>query len=159
MRSVRLSNLSPQSSQRHTYPAPSCEFLVDSITLAAAGWGEGCIGWREGEREGERERDDARKKLLLVEFTVCFETTFDDAAQRKRARYAELQQSARDAGYQTAIATLEVGSRGIINYCRFSSLKKHLQIRERELGALLQSLSVEALLQSFRIWCLRNHQP
>ena len=100
-----------------------------------------------------------KKKKRERELTVCFETTFDDAAQRKRARYAKLQQSARDAGYQTAIATLEVGSRGIINYCGFSSLKKHLQIREREFGALLQSLSVEALLQSFRIWCLRNHQP
>ena len=36
--------------------------------------------------------DDARKKLLLIELTVCFETMFEDAAQRKQAKYEELQQ-------------------------------------------------------------------
>ena len=101
--------------------------------------------------------DDVKKKLLLVELTVCFETTFSDAAQRKRAKYEELQESAQKMGYQTSLITLEVGSRGMINPPGFICLQKHIGITDRDLSTLLQSLSHEAILQSYRIWCLRNH--
>ena len=65
--------------------------------------------------------DDARKKLLLIELTVCFETMFEDAAQRKQAKYEGcnkileglgMQPNTRGAGYATNIITLEVGSVG-----------------------------------------------
>ena len=31
--------------------------------------------------------DDSKKKLCLIELTVCFETLFNDARERKMARY------------------------------------------------------------------------
>ena len=103
--------------------------------------------------------DDKKKRLLLVELTVCFESIFDDAAQRKKAKYAELNQTTKDAGYLTSLITLEVGARGLIHYPGFHCLKKHLGIRDKDLGALLQSLSQEAIHQSYRIWCMLNHHP
>ena len=39
--------------------------------------------------------DDTKRRVLLIELTVCFETLFDNAAERKRAKYTELQQSIR----------------------------------------------------------------
>ena len=101
--------------------------------------------------------DDTRKKLLLIELTVCFETMFEDAAQRKQAKYEELQQNARGAGYATNIITLEVGSRGMVNDIGFAPLKDHLSMRDRDLTSLLQSLSLEAIRQSHQIWCCRNN--
>ena len=34
--------------------------------------------------------DDSKKKLCLIELTVCFETSFNDARERKMVRYEEL---------------------------------------------------------------------
>ena len=36
--------------------------------------------------------DDRKKKLSLLELTICFETSFDEAAEYKQAKYEELQQ-------------------------------------------------------------------
>ena len=33
--------------------------------------------------------DDAHRSLCLVELTVCFESNFDDAAQRKTVKYTD----------------------------------------------------------------------
>ena len=58
--------------------------------------------------------DDSKKKLCLIELTVCFETSFNDARERKMVRYEELHQQAQKEGYRTTLITLEVGSMGII---------------------------------------------
>ena len=100
--------------------------------------------------------DESKKRLLLIELTISFETSFDSAAERKRAKYEDLQRRAQRAGYHTTIITLEVGSRGIINYPGFSSLKKILRIRNRHFTTMLQSISRETVAQSHRIWCQRN---
>ena len=57
----------------------------------------------------------ARRNWCLIELTVCFETSFNDARERKMVRYEELHQQAPKKGYCTTLITLEVGSRGIIN--------------------------------------------
>lgn len=101
--------------------------------------------------------DDSKKRLLLIELTISFETSFDSAAERKRAKYEDLQQRAQRTGYHTTIITLEVGSRGIINYPGFLSLKKEFRIRDRDFTTMLQSISMETITQSHRIWCQRNH--
>ena len=99
--------------------------------------------------------DDIRKRLLLVELTVCFETMFVDAAERKRAKYEELKQRAATAGYWT----LEVWSRGIVNNNGLASLRSQIAMRERHLGLLLQSLSQEVVEQSYQIWYKRHKKP
>lgn len=100
--------------------------------------------------------DDGKKRLLLIELTISFETSFDGAAERKRAKYEELQQRAQSSGYRTTLITLEVGSRGIIHLPGFSCIKKEFSIRSKKHMAMLTSISKEVITQSHRIWCKRN---
>ena len=101
--------------------------------------------------------DDTKKKLNLVELTICFETSFDGAAERKQAKYVELQQRAQDKGFK-ATFTVEVGSRGIINNPGFTKLKKEL-LSEREVSTMVKDISIETIMQSHQIWCQRNNCP
>ena len=103
--------------------------------------------------------DDNLRQLRLAELTVCFETTFDGAAERKRAKYIELQRRAQSVGYHTVLITLEVGSRGIVNNQGFSRLQEELKIPEKEFSTMLQAITLETIVQSHQIWCLRNHPP
>ena len=56
--------------------------------------------------------DDSEKQLWLAQLTVCFETSFEEARERKEAKYNELVAAIEQAGYNTTLITLEVGSRG-----------------------------------------------
>ena len=64
----------------------------------------------------------------MVELTVCFETSFNEAAERKTIKYEDIKQRAESAGYNVVLLTLEVGSRGIINIEGFKHLKEELNI-------------------------------
>jgi len=57
--------------------------------------------------------DDEKNLLRIVELTIPFDTTLDDAAERKETKYEELVQSAQQAGYTTTLTTIEVGAHGI----------------------------------------------
>ena len=100
-----------------------------------------------------------KKKLSLLELTICFEASFDDAMERKQAKYEELQQQAQEKGYRTSLITVEVGSRGIINDHGFAILKKELCLSDRAASTMMKDISLEAILQSHRIWCQRNQPP
>ena len=55
---------------------------------------------------------DKVKALHLVELTICYETGFVEAERRKTACYAELVAEAQEAGYESTLTPLQVGSRG-----------------------------------------------
>ena len=57
----------------------------------------------EGGREGGRERERERYESLAAE-----------ARSRKRAKYHDLVEAGRAAGYKTDLITVEVGSRGML---------------------------------------------
>ena len=57
--------------------------------------------------------DDSTKEVYLVELTVCFDTLFEEAIQRKESRYCDLVDSIRQEGYTAELITLEVGARGL----------------------------------------------
>ena len=40
--------------------------------------------------------DESKKRLLLIELTIYFETSFDSTAERKRAKYEDLQRRAQN---------------------------------------------------------------
>ena len=75
---------------------------------------------REGERERERERE---RSAIIIELTVCFETNFKKAQQKKEGKYAELVEDMEGNGFVVELITLEVGSRGFVNYDSFHRLK------------------------------------
>ena len=54
--------------------------------------------------------DDTHKSITLVELTVCFETNFEQAAQRKKAKYLHLVEQANASGYRSELITSLVGS-------------------------------------------------
>ena len=60
--------------------------------------------------------------MCLAELTVCFESNFTEAAQRKTAKYMDLLQQARSSGYKAELLTLQVGSRGVPHYDSFQQL-------------------------------------
>ena len=100
--------------------------------------------------------DDAHKSLCLVELTVCFESNFEKAEQRKTVKYLDLVEQTKKSGYQATLLTLEVGSRGVPYYHSFAMLAKSINLNTKELNSLLHRVSTEALKESFKIWCSRN---
>ena len=66
--------------------------------------------------------------MCLAELTVCFESNFTEAAQRKTAKYIDLLQQARSSGYKAELLTLQVGSRGVPHYDSFQQLAKTLSM-------------------------------
>ena len=101
---------------------------------------------REGKRERERER----------ERTICFETSFHHAAERKELKYEDMMARARSAGYSGRLITLQVGSRGIVDQAGFEHLKHELNIGKRVLTQFLTRVSYLVIQESYKIWCRRN---
>ena len=56
------------------------------------------------------------KSATILELTVCFETNFSEAHLRKEKKYSELMEEVENNGYSAELITLEVGSRGFVNY-------------------------------------------
>ena len=83
---------------------------------------------REREREKERERENSEKQLWLAELTVCFETSFEEARERKEEKYSELVAAIEEAGYNTTLITLEMGSWGVSHLPGFTTLAHELAI-------------------------------
>ena len=57
---------------------------------------------------------DEMKMVYFLELTISFESTMDQAHHRKLAKYNDLLEAARMAGYNAECLTLEVGSRGLV---------------------------------------------
>ena len=100
--------------------------------------------------------DDSQKQLWLAELTVCFETSFEEARERKEVKYGELVSVTERAGYNTILITLEMGSRGIPHLPGFTSLAHELAISQRDLSSLLHQCCQAAITSSHKIWCTRN---
>ena len=96
--------------------------------------------------------------IHLIELTVPFETTMEDAAARKRERYREV---LLHECYKTArvanLTTIEVGSRGFLNLQSFQEL---YEAQGRPQAKDCRKLEVEVikttLVHSHQIWCKRN---
>ena len=100
--------------------------------------------------------NDSVKKILLIELTICFESSFQQAAERKQLKYEDVMSRAKLGGYSGCVITLEVGSRGIVSNTGFSHLKSEFNIRKQDFNMLLTRVSAIALIESYRIWCQRN---
>ncbi len=63
-----------------------------------------------------------QNSATLVELTVCYETNFIQAHQRKTNKYQDSRSMGGDNGYEMEIITLEDGSRGFLNLDGFQAL-------------------------------------
>ena len=100
--------------------------------------------------------NDPQRVLVLAELTVCFETNFVDAAQRKKCKYQDLMETCTAGGYTTHLITLEVGSRGFLNLSGFQELLQFFPFTRKDTLSLLKSVAREAIFQSHKIWTSRN---
>ena len=72
--------------------------------------------------------DERHRYLHIVELTVCFESNFVEAAERKSAKYMDLVEEGHANGYKTSLLTLQVGSRGVPDLHGFEiSLQENYQ--------------------------------
>ncbi len=100
---------------------------------------------------------DDKQTITLVELTVCFETSYEAAVERKEDRYRDLTSDAKRAGYSLTLITLEMGSRGLPNMVGFQKLRETLKLRTPEFTKLLLDASKQAILGSYKVWCSRNN--
>ena len=102
-------------------------------------------------------RSKEKASIYLVELTVPFETTIEDAAMRKRERYSELLQECSKMAKVAKLITVEVGSRGLINLKSFQNLYSALEAPPAKDCHKLEAEVVKTtLLHSHLIWCKRN---
>ena len=99
---------------------------------------------------------DERHVLWMCELTVSFETVMDDAHSRKLAKYDDLVERVREAGYQAECIAVEVGSRGLLIEDELSQIQDIPGAPGRAVTELAASISRAAILGSFQIWCSRN---
>ena len=100
-------------------------------------------------------RDQA--SIHLVELTVPFETTMEEARMRKRERYSELLQECSRTAKRAELITIEVGSRGFLNLESFQAFYKALEAPPAKDCRKLETEVVKTtLLHSHLIWCKRN---
>ena len=90
---------------------------------------------------------------------MCFETNFEEAAQRKTAKYLHLVDEAKARGYRSELITLQVGSRGVPDLPGFEKIAASLSLPHKELVRLLKEVATLALSGSYSIWCSRNRSP
>ena len=102
--------------------------------------------------------DVQTKSALLLELTVCFETNFEDARKRKEDKYSELVEEVERNGFDVELITIEVGSRGMVNYDSFHRLRDAVGASNKELKHTLFDISRAAIRGSFAIWINRNHR-
>ena len=86
--------------------------------------------------------DEAHKSLILAELTVCFETNFEEAAQRKSAKYVYLVEQAQARGYKAELITLQVG---VPDLPGFQKLSQSLSLPSKSFVKLLEDVSRLAL--------------
>ena len=99
--------------------------------------------------------------VILIELTVCFDTLYTAAKDRKHAKYmyAKLVASGRLAGYCCNLVTLEVGSRGYIitGHCKGNQITctshQSWLLNPSNVCASIKT----AFTKSFDIWCSCNY--
>ena len=107
-------------------------------------------GEREREREGGREGG-------VIELTVCFETSYNEAHNRKIARYADLIEQIGQSPFNVHFLTLEVGSRGFISLPNFTTIKQQLlQCTKKQWEVFLMDVTRTTIEGSHKIWATRN---
>ena len=94
---------------------------------------------------------DTSRTITLIELTVCFESCFDAATQRKEDRYADLLHALRRAQYKACLVTLEVGSQGLLHMPGFVQLKEQLHLDTKTFQSMLIQISSVAVAASFKV--------
>ena len=96
---------------------------------------------------------DSQRTLNIIELTVCYETGFEEAADRKTRRYGDLVEEVGKQGYRCQTIPLQVGSRGVIHEEGLNEFRCCLKpIPNKEWKKFLIGLTTAAIEESHHIW-------
>jgi hypothetical protein len=99
---------------------------------------------------------DIHRELWLFELTISYETRVEEARERKQAKYQDLVEGGKAAGYRSELITIEVGSQGMMGIGDFDSLRAAVNASRKATANLCVEVTRSTLLGSFRIWGSRN---
>ena len=100
---------------------------------------------------------EVRKKLRLLELTVCWESGMEAARLRKERRYATLVERCEEQGWGCECLPIEVGARGFVGN-RTMSLFHHLGLSKLETRKMIDRLQEAAESASRFVWNHRSDQ-
>ena len=95
---------------------------------------------------------ECQRELWLFELTISYETLME----RKRAKYQDLVEAGRAAGFKTELITVEVGSRGMMDPSDLEPLAAAINCHHKDIETLCLSVIRTTILGSFKIWSSRN---
>ena len=96
-------------------------------------------------------------EVTIVELTVPWDSSCEQAFIRKRDRYEFLVQDVRDRGYKCSNQPLEIGARGFISNRNRGVLTYLCHILKiRKIREVQKNCSKLALLGTYAIYCARN---
>ena len=100
---------------------------------------------------------EVRKKLRLLELTVCWESGMEAARLRKEKRYATLVKRCEEQGWGCECLPIEVGARGFVGN-RTMSLFHHLGLSKLDTRKMIDRVQEAAESASRFVWNHRSDQ-
>ena len=97
----------------------------------------------------------ATKTILICELTICWDSNFLQAKNRKQERYQELSAELTERGWTNSIITIEIGSRGFSGNSTANNLKILIKSKKKR-SALLNKLNQISLTASHAIFVHRT---
>ncbi len=97
------------------------------------------------------------KTILLVELTVPWEEGMEAANERKCAKYADLVEDCREAGWKATLCPVEVGCRGFVGSSTVRLLR-NMGCTGAGCRKAIKELAEEAEKGSFWLWLRRKHR-
>ena len=92
-----------------------------------------------------------------MELTICYETNYVDAHERKEMKNLGLAEEIEERGYHAVIILVQVGSRGMVEVEGFERLQLYLTTTsERQWRSLLIAITKETIEMSHTVWAERN---
>ena len=100
---------------------------------------------------------DRTREVWVMELTICFETNYSKAHDRKTTRYSDLMDQIETTLYDGTLLTLEVGSRGFLSLPSFITIKQQLLVCEKkQWDAFLLDVVRTVITGSHKVWVTRN---
>ena len=102
---------------------------------------------------------DTTRSIALLELTVCHESNFVDAYQRKLIRYLDLEEDIRQSHFRVKTYPIQVGCRGFIDPKSFEGIKANtMNVGAKVWRRFLQEIALITIKASHAIWTSRNYK-
>ena len=104
--------------------------------------------------------NDTTRSVTLLELTVCHESNFVEAHQRKVTRYLDLEEEIQRSHFQVETIPIQVGCRGFVDIESFERVKALITcgLGIRKWRKFVQEISEATIKSSHSIWTSRNYR-